>query len=95
MDEILAPLAAEECARVKQTLRKGELKEVLKTLDDTERPNSLGEAARFWVAGVGAYMTHGLTDGFDVRIRLKMPGQMLSTNGGLGTLPEVEWELCR
>ena len=100
LDEFIEPLPAE---------RREEVKAGLLDLDDTfedvwpqvekklglERPaEELEEKLRqFIVAGLGAYFVNGIFDTFRVKASVRMPGRVLGTNGGLGALPEVRWDL--
>lgn len=100
VDEFLAPLPAEKRARVKELMMSkdeldDELEQAAKELypDGADRPPVGKDAGRFAVATVGAYFIAGLVDNFDLRFRVKMPGRLLATNGGLMGGPEVEWRL--
>jgi hypothetical protein len=99
LDETLAPLPAEQRAAVKELLESEERLEkaaeraVEKLYPEADVPILQKDAARFLVATLGAYVVRGIVDKFDLRFRLKLPGRLLYTNGGLDTLPEVEWRL--
>lgn len=100
VDEFLAPLPEEKRARVKELMMSkdeldDELEQAAKELfpDEADRAPIGKDAGRFAVATVGAYFIVGLVDNFDLRFRVKMPGHLLATNGGLGGWPEVEWRL--
>ncbi len=100
VDEFLAPLPAEQRARVKELVMskdklEDELEQAARELypDEADRPPVGKDAGRFAVATVGAYFIVGLVDKFDLRFRLKMPGRLLATNGGLVGGPEVEWRV--
>jgi hypothetical protein len=102
VDEFLAPLPAKQRARVKRLLMsedelEDEIEQAVEKLypKEADRPRFEKDGERFAVASLGAYFIHGLFDDFDLRVRLKMPGRLLSTNGGLGTRPEVEWRLTQ
>lgn len=100
VDEFLAPLPAEQRARVKELMMSedgldDELDQAAEELypDEADRPPIEEDAGRFAVAAVGAYFVVGFADNFDLRFRVKMPGRLLATNGGLGDPPHVEWRL--
>ncbi|MHC4134900.1 MAG: hypothetical protein ACYS0K_07945 [Planctomycetota bacterium] len=100
VDELLAPLPAEQRARVRELVISGdeledELEQAVEKLfpKEADRPRFEKDAGRFAVASFGAYLVHGIVDDFDLRLRLEMPGRLLYANGGLGALPAVEWRL--
>jgi hypothetical protein len=96
-ERALAPLKAEERAKVIEALFSGDA--LAEAADETQKrlfpdDDKLGDELQAFASDAfGAYLAYGFFDEVRMRFRVELPGVLLRANGELSGLPAVGWRV--